>query len=196
MRIFELLNTLSTSDAMSGIECMHKAICANWCQRGEFKCFFQSCMRSVTTSLVAIWNHWNWLLPPLTISIQALFFLRQIGTVSTKGPDGILEIFPAWGVKLISSEWHSLRQIWIQWSRSRATQWGCLNLQCVNSILSKSRFQQPRMCFCLLSSLQYRVIWYLYFTLNIWCFCLARRSIVQWCTRRSARCLDSEICKS
>lgn len=106
MRIFELLNTLSTSDDMSGIGCMHKAICANWCQHGEFKCCFQSCMRSVTTSSVAIWNHWNWLLPPLTISIQALFFLRQIGTVSTEGPDGILEIFPAWGVKLISSEWH------------------------------------------------------------------------------------------
>jgi len=41
MTIFELLNTLSTSEDMARIECMHKAIRANWCQHGESKRFFQ-----------------------------------------------------------------------------------------------------------------------------------------------------------
>jgi hypothetical protein len=71
-----------------------------------------------------------------------------------------------------------------------------LYLQCVNSILSKSLFQQPLMSFCLLSSLQYGLIWYLCFTFNIWYYCLGRRSIIQVCTGKSARCLDYEICKS
>jgi hypothetical protein len=71
-----------------------------------------------------------------------------------------------------------------------------LYLQRVSSILSKSSFQQPIMSFCLLSSLQYRLIWYLCFTFDIWYICLARRSIIQLCTRKSVRCLDYEICKS
>jgi hypothetical protein len=53
-----------------------------------------------------------------------------------------------------------------------------LYLQCDNSILSKSSFQQPIKRFCLLSSLQYRIIWYLCFTFDIWYFCLARWSII------------------
>jgi hypothetical protein len=68
-------------------------------------------------------------------------------------------------------------------------------LQCVISILSKSRFQQPLMSFCLLSSLQYRLIWYLCFTFDIWYFGLARRSIILVCTRISARSSDYKICK-
>jgi hypothetical protein len=64
-----------------------------------------------------------------------------------------------------------------------------LTLQCVNSIFSKSRCQQPTMCFCLLSSLQYRLIWYLCCTFNIWYFCLARRAIIQLCTRTSCDAL-------
>jgi len=71
-----------------------------------------------------------------------------------------------------------------------------LNLQCVNSILSKSHLQQPTRWFCLLSSLQCRLFWYLCFTFDIWYFCLARRSIILLCKRRCARRLDYEICKS
>jgi len=68
-----------------------------------------------------------------------------------------------------------------------------LYLQFVNSILSKSRFQQPIMRSCMLCSLQYRLIWYLYFTFDIWYLCLSRRSMIELCARRSARCLDQEI---
>jgi len=44
-----------------------------------------------------------------------------------------------------------------------------LFLEFVNCILSKWRFQQPIMCFCMLCSLQYRLIWNRYFTFGIWC---------------------------
>ena len=71
-----------------------------------------------------------------------------------------------------------------------------LYLQCVNSILSKSRFQQTLISFGLLSSLQYQLIWYLCFTFDIWYFWQARQSIIQFCARKSARCLHYKICKS
>jgi len=71
-----------------------------------------------------------------------------------------------------------------------------MNLQCVNSILSYSHLQQPTMCFCLLSSLQYLSIWYLCCTFDIWHCCLPRQSIIQLCSLKSARCLFYKIWKS
>jgi len=68
--------------------------------------------------------------------------------------------------------------------------------QCVNSILSKSCFRQTIMRFCMFCSLQYRFIWYLCFTFDIWFICLSRGSTILLHRRRFARRLDCEICKT
>ena len=69
-------------------------------------------------------------------------------------------------------------------------------LEFVNSIISKSRFQQPIICFCMLCSLQYRLIWNWCYTCDILYFCVSGRSIIPLWIRRSARWLDYQICNN
>jgi len=67
---------------------------------------------------------------------------------------------------------------------------GLLVLEFVNSILSKSCVQQPIMSFCMLCSLQYRLIWNRCFTFRILYLWLSGWSVISLWTRRSAQCLD------
>jgi len=71
-----------------------------------------------------------------------------------------------------------------------------LSLEYHNNILSKSRFRQPIVCFCVHCSLQYQLIWNRCFTFDILYFCLSGRSIIPLGMRRSVGCLDYQICKN
>jgi len=58
---FGLLNTLSTTLDMEGIEWMEGAILAIWDQRGVFRRACQKAMRSGISSLAGeSWNWWSW----------------------------------------------------------------------------------------------------------------------------------------
>ena len=65
-----------------------------------------------------------------------------------------------------------------------------LFLNFVNSILSKSRFKQPMICYCMLCSVQYWLIWNQCLTFDKLYFCLSGRSIIPLWMRRFAWCLD------
>jgi hypothetical protein len=77
----------------------------------------------------------------------------------------------------------------IDWSKD-------LILRCINSILLKSCFQQLIICVCMFRSLWYWSIWNLCFSFDILHFCIPRGSIVVLGARRSAWCLDEQICKT
>jgi len=71
-----------------------------------------------------------------------------------------------------------------------------LFLQCDNSFLSKSHIHQPKISFCWLCSLPYRLFWDPGFSFCRLYFGLERWLIVLLWTHVSAKCLDYLICKT
>jgi len=71
-----------------------------------------------------------------------------------------------------------------------------LFLQFDNSILSKLHNQQPIIHFSMFCSLRDWFIWNQSFSFDILYFCLLRWAISPLCARRSAQCLDYQVCKN